>query len=55
MSGRSRAWRLLVRSLPLVLASCSGWQSSLDTHGPQAENLALLFYLFTALSAMVWS
>jgi cytochrome c oxidase subunit II len=44
-----------VLALPAVLLSgCSGWQSSLDPRGPQAEALTQLFWLFTAISAVVW-
>lgn len=39
---------------PLWLASCGGWQSALDPHSNQAGHLADLFWLFTAVCAVVW-
>jgi cytochrome c oxidase subunit 2 len=38
----------------LTLGGCQGWQSSLDPEGPQAEALADLFWMFTAVCAAVW-
>jgi cytochrome c oxidase subunit 2 len=37
-----------------MLAGCQGWQSSLDPHGPGAESIAWLFWLFTIISTVVW-
>ncbi|MBP2237946.1 cytochrome c oxidase subunit 2 [Sinorhizobium kostiense] len=38
----------------LLLTACSGWQSSLDPQGPQADLLAGLFWVFTAVLSAVW-
>ena len=38
----------------LLLAGCQGWQSSLDPHGPSAEAIARLFWVFTIVSTAVW-
>ena len=38
----------------LLLCSCSGSQSALDPQGPHAQQLASLFWIFTAVSAFVW-
>jgi cytochrome c oxidase subunit II len=40
--------------LPLLLAGCSGWQSALDPQGPQAGDLAKLFWIFTSVLGIVW-
>ncbi|MQW00456.1 cytochrome c oxidase subunit II [Sinorhizobium medicae] len=40
--------------LPLTLTGCTGWQSSLDPQGPQADTLATMFWVFTAILAVVW-
>jgi cytochrome c oxidase subunit 2 len=48
--------QLRVACLPLLLllAGCQGWQSSLDPKGPQAQVLADLFWIFTAVCSAVW-
>jgi cytochrome c oxidase subunit II len=38
----------------LPLSACQGWQSALDTHGPQARSLEILFWLFLAILGTVW-
>ena len=38
----------------LPLSACRGWQSALDTHGPQARSLEILFWLFLAILGTVW-
>ena len=40
--------------LCLLLAGCSGWQSSLDPHSVLAEHLANLFWFFVATCTVVW-
>jgi cytochrome c oxidase subunit 2 len=40
--------------LVLVLSGCSGWQSALDTQGPQADALGRLFWIFLGVLAAVW-
>jgi cytochrome c oxidase subunit 2 len=40
--------------LPLMLTGCSGWQSVLDPKGPQAADLAWLFWTFTWFLGAVW-
>jgi cytochrome c oxidase subunit II len=40
--------------LPLLLAGCGGWQSVLDPKGPQAAELAWLFWVFTWFLGAVW-
>jgi cytochrome c oxidase subunit 2 len=39
----------------LLLSGCTGWQSALDPHGPGARSIAWLFWVFTALSVVVWT
>lgn len=39
---------------PLTLTGCDGWQSTLDPRGPQADTLATLFWVFTAILTAVW-
>src|SRR3954466_5962796 len=49
--------RVRVVSIGLVLLSltgCQGWQSALDTHGPEAETLETLFWTFTGILGTVW-
>jgi cytochrome c oxidase subunit II len=51
--------RLLSASLGLstaccALAGCSGWQSSIDPHGPHAQRIADLFWVFVAVCTIVW-
>jgi cytochrome c oxidase subunit II len=38
----------------LALAGCNGIQSPLDPGGPQAQDLARLFWTFTAVLAAIW-
>jgi cytochrome c oxidase subunit 2 len=38
----------------LLLTGCQGWQSALDSHGPQARTLEVLFWTFTAVLSVVW-
>lgn len=38
----------------LLLSDCSGPQSALDPQGPHAEQLAGLFWIFVAVSAVIW-
>src|SRR4051794_2074275 len=47
------------RLIPAVVAlaglsGCSGVQSALDTHGPHADAIAGLIWIFTAVAALVW-
>src|SRR5437763_14043429 len=39
----------------LLLSGCSGWQSALDPQGPQAQHLAFIIWLFTAVCAAIWA
>jgi cytochrome c oxidase subunit 2 len=41
-------------TVPLVLGGCGGWQSALDPHGPQAADLAWLFWSFMTILAAAW-
>ena len=50
---KRREWIVLPLLLP-ALAGCSGWQSALDPHGPEAKHLADLIWIFTAVCAAVW-
>jgi cytochrome c oxidase subunit II len=49
-------WPLpLLAPLPvLLLSGCTGPQSALDPKGPQANTLVHLFWLFLAVTALVW-
>jgi cytochrome c oxidase subunit 2 len=47
--------KLCMLPAALALSACSGWQSALDPQGPQSTQLADLFWIFLAVSAMVWS
>jgi cytochrome c oxidase subunit 2 len=38
----------------LTLTGCQGWQSALDTHGPEARTLEHLFWIFVAVLGAVW-
>jgi cytochrome c oxidase subunit II len=38
----------------LSLTGCQGWQSALDTHGPEAKTLENLFWIFTGILGAVW-
>jgi cytochrome c oxidase subunit 2 len=40
--------------LTAPLSGCSGWQSALDPQGPQAESLAELIWIFTAIGTVIW-
>jgi cytochrome c oxidase subunit 2 len=51
---RSRILVAAVLCWTTILSGCSGIQSALDTHGSQAQALARLFWLFTAVLALVW-
>lgn len=50
---RVRPFLLLL--IALTLSGCSGWQSALDTHGPHAETLARLFWIFLAILGTIWT
>jgi cytochrome c oxidase subunit II len=38
----------------LCVSGCGGWQSALETHGSQADDLKHLILLFTAVCAVIW-
>jgi cytochrome c oxidase subunit 2 len=40
--------------VPIVTAGCTEWQSVLHPGGPQAQELADLFWLFTGVCTVVW-
>src|SRR4051794_19376994 len=42
-------------AVPLLAASCSGWQSALDPHGPDARNVRGLIWLFVIVVSIVWA
>jgi cytochrome c oxidase subunit 2 len=42
-------------AVPLLAASCSGWQSALDPHGPDAWNVRNLIWLFAVVASIVWA
>jgi cytochrome c oxidase subunit 2 len=44
----------LLSAAPLALTGCGWWQSSLDPHGPAAESISWLFWVFTAICTVVW-
>jgi cytochrome c oxidase subunit II len=44
----------LIWSAGILLNGCSGPQSSLDPHGPDADTLATLFWNFTGFLTLVW-
>jgi cytochrome c oxidase subunit 2 len=46
--------RLALPVLFLALTGCQGWQSSLDPKGPEARELANLFWIFTTVLTIVW-
>jgi cytochrome c oxidase subunit 2 len=46
--------RRLVLLAALLLAGCSGWQSSLDPQSGQASHLANLIWFFTLVCAVIW-
>src|SRR3954462_5897303 len=41
-------------ALAFVLSGCRGWQSALDPQGPQAHELARLFWIFTGLLSAIF-
>jgi cytochrome c oxidase subunit 2 len=49
-----RCRTIAVLLLPLLLSACGGWQSALDPKGPQAADLASLFWGFTWFLGLVW-
>jgi cytochrome c oxidase subunit 2 len=44
----------LAAALCLALCGCSGWQSALDPHSPEAGHLRDLFWFFVAVCMFVW-
>ena len=46
--------RVSVLVTALALGGCRGWQSALDPQGPQAHELAWLFWVFTAVLAAIF-
>jgi cytochrome c oxidase subunit II len=52
---RQPCLRLILMWSVLLLTGCSGPQSSLDPHGPDADTLARLFWMFTAFLTLVWA
>lgn len=46
--------RALSLAFYLLLAGCSGWQSTLDPHSAEAGRLADLFWIFTGVNAAIW-
>jgi cytochrome c oxidase subunit 2 len=42
-------------AIPPLAASCSGWQSALDPHGPDAWNVHDLIWLFAIVASIVWA
>jgi cytochrome c oxidase subunit II len=51
MSGRGR---LAAAALALSTTGCAGIQSAVDPRGPQAAEIAWLWWLFLAVSVVVW-
>lgn len=50
-----KRWRVtLVVFAALPVAGCSGIQSALDTHGPDAAAIAWLIWIFTGLCTLIW-
>src|SRR3982751_1209585 len=47
-------FRLALLGLALCLTACSGQQSALNPQGPNAEHLANLFWIFTAVCSAIW-
>src|SRR3954462_8525397 len=43
-----------VIGLALLISACSGQQSALEPHGPEAEHIACLFWIFTAVCGAIW-
>src|SRR5437763_7831301 len=56
VGGPVRAPGLFAAALlvPIVTAGCTEWQSALNPGGPQAQELADLFWLFTGVCTVVW-
>lgn len=52
--GRRAARLLATAACSGSLAACSGVQSALDPAGPNAQAIASLFWIFMALSVVVW-
>jgi cytochrome c oxidase subunit 2 len=46
--------RILLLPLAAVALGGSGWQSALEAHGPQAERIADLFWLFVYVCSAIW-
>lgn len=49
-----RVRKVLITLAALPLSGFSGWQSVLDTHGPHADSLARLFWIFLAILGTIW-
>lgn len=45
----------LTAPIALALSGCSGWQSALDPHGPHADSLSRLFWIFLAILGTIWT
>jgi cytochrome c oxidase subunit 2 len=45
----------LALATPTMLACCTGWQSTLDVHGPSAVSLRQLIVLIVAVCCVVWA
>src|SRR3954468_873183 len=43
-----------VIGLALLISACAGQQSALEPHGPEAEHIARLFWIFTAVCGAIW-
>jgi cytochrome c oxidase subunit 2 len=50
----SRFSLFLLPAIGFALAGCRGWQSALDAQGPQASELAWLFWIFTWVLGAIW-
>jgi cytochrome c oxidase subunit 2 len=50
----SRFSAFLLTPIGFALAGCRGWQSALDAQGPQATELAWLFWVFTWVLGAIW-
>jgi cytochrome c oxidase subunit 2 len=50
---RARAQAVVI-TLAMALGGCRGWQSALDPQGPQARELAWLFWLFLAVLTAIF-
>src|SRR5918994_6711965 len=51
----SRFSLFLLPAIGFALAGCRGWQSALDAQGPQASELAWLFWIFTWVLGAIWA